>query len=117
MTIYLYTNLSEDNRIDKNLDPVLTLDGTLREGTSTIDPQIMIECASAADINKINFMYIPDFGRYYFVNQKDNVVDKLWNLKAHCDVLMTYAEGIRAHRAIVGRQENVYNKNLNDNNI
>ena len=60
MRIELYTNNSEVEKAVKDLTTLQTLEGTLRETTSILNPTIKIE--GLTDIEKINYMYIPEFG-------------------------------------------------------
>lgn len=113
MTITFYNNASERNAVTKNLTEIATLSGALREESSIIDPKITIASLTNS-IRDINYAYIPDFGRYYFVNEIVSVRNGVWRISMHVDVLMTYAEGIRANSAIIQRNENEYDLKLND---
>ena len=112
MRVELYTNNSEVEKVVKNLTTLQSLEGTLREATSILNPTIKIE--GLTDIDKINYMYIPDFGRYYFVNDIRSIRNNLYEVSAHVDVLMTYAEQIKQQKAVIRRQENVWNTYLDD---
>lgn len=112
MRIELYTNNSEVENLVKDLTTLQTLEGTLREATSILNPTIKIE--GLTDIDKINYMHIPEFGRYYFVNDIRSIRNNLFEVTAHVDVLMTYAEEIKQQRAVIKRQENVWNTYLDD---
>lgn len=112
MRIELYTNNSEVEKLVKDLTTLQTLEGTLREATSILNPTIKIE--GLTDIDKINYMHIPEFGRYYFVNDIRSIRNNLFEISAHVDVLMTYAKEIKQQRAVIRRQENVWNTYLDD---
>lgn len=112
MRVELYINNSEVEKVVKNLTTLQSLEGTLREATSILNPTIKIE--GLTDIDKINYMYIPDFGRYYFVNDIRSIRNNLYEVSAHVDVLMTYAEQIKQQKAVIRRQENVWNTYLDD---
>ena len=113
MIIDLYQNMSERNRLDKDITLVYELTGDLKEDTSIIDPVIKIS-ADVSDMASINYMYIPAFERYYFINDVISINNDICELHAHVDVLSTYKDGIRAQRAIVSRQEKKWNLYLND---
>ena len=112
MRVELYINNSEVEKVVKNLTTLQSLEGTLREATSILNPTIKIE--GLTDIDKINYMYIPDFARYYFVNDIRSIRNNLYEVSAHVDVLMTYAEQIKQQKAVIRRQENVWNTYLDD---
>lgn len=113
MTLELYSNSSEYAALDKELELQLTLTGILREESSIIDPSILVEDLDDY-ITDINYAYIPEFGRYYFITNIESVRNHLWRLSLHVDVLHTYADGIRANSGIIERNENLYDLQLND---
>lgn len=112
MTIRLYRNLSERNFVDKTLEELGVIEGTLREATSIIDPSFTID--SGSGILAVNYIYVEEFARYYFVNNIISTRNLLWELVCHVDVLSTYKNQIRNLSAIVARQEKVYNLYLDD---
>lgn len=113
MTITFYTNGSERNALRKNLEQLLTFEGTLRDTSSLIDPVITVAVVSNL-IPQINYAYIPEFARYYFVNNITSIRNNVWQFEMHIDVLMTYCDAILANHAIIQRNENEYDLQLND---
>ena len=113
MTITLYVNNSEPNKVDKDLSNPINIDGALRDGSSIIDPVIDIELSSG-NIANINYIHIQEWDRYYFVNNISSVVNGLWTLSCHVDVLSSYKKRIKNLSAIIARQQNEYNLYLND---
>lgn len=113
MIIDLYQNLSEKNKLDKALTLISELTGDLKEDTSIIDPVIKIN-ADVSSMASVNYLYIPAFGRYYFINDVISINKDICEIHAHVDVLTTYKDGIRAQNAIVSRQEKKWNLYLND---
>lgn len=114
--ITLYTTLSEKNRIVKELTEYATVHGTLKERTSVMTP--IIRLASGADVlAHVNYLYIPAFERYYFIEEVTSIRTNLTEIRCRCDVLMTYAEGILENEALLKRQENTWNLYLDDGSI
>ena len=113
MTITLYTNNSENNALNKYLTELTTLTGDLREETSVLDPDVLLTHIDEY-IESVNYAYIEEFNRYYFVTGIESVRNNLWRLTCHVDVLYTYREQIRSNRAIVERNEVEYDLKLND---
>ena len=113
MTINFYTNQSEKNRLDKTLVSAFDLNGELKEDCSIIDPVIKI-VSDVSSMASVNYMYIPSFSRYYFINNVISINNEICEVHAHVDVLSTYKDEIRAQRAIVSRQEKKWNLYLND---
>jgi hypothetical protein len=112
-SITLYSNSSENNKVDKSISRLSTFTGTLRDECSIIDPLIVFE-GSLATFAGANYLYIPDFKRYYFIRDITSISNTLVEVSAHVDVLMSFATGIRANRAIIRKNANEYNLYLND---
>lgn len=113
MTIILYTNSSENNALNKELTTLATLSGSLREETSIIDPEITVVDIDSY-IPDLNYAYVAEFNRYYFVTNIESVREGVWKLTMHVDVLYTYKDQILANTAIIERNENEYDLLLND---
>lgn len=113
MNITFYQNISEYNAVNKSIRELATITGTLRDESSIIDPVITI-----SDIDNIvgsmNYAYIPDFNRYYFITNIESVRSNLWRVSFHVDVLYTYRAQIKSNSAIIERNENQYDLKLND---
>lgn len=113
MTIKLYYNSSEVNALEKDISELMEMTGTLKEQSSIIDPVITL-----ANVNNhiltANYAYIPEFGRYYFITNIENVSNNIWRFSFHVDVLYTYSRQIKANHAIIERNENYYDLKLND---
>lgn len=112
-SIKLQRNNSEPNRLTKEITDIMTASGELKAETSIIDPVIMIKC-NLSEVTGCNYMSIPDFGRFYFVNNIRSIRNGLVEFSCHVDVLSTFASQIRDNTAIVSKQENNWNLYLND---
>lgn len=113
MTIKFYNNMSEVNALNKNIDEIISLTGTLREQSSIIDPIINVEGIDSY-LRLINYAYIPEFNRYYFITNIESVRNGVWRIFFHVDVLYTYRAYIRDNYAIIERNEVTYDLKLND---
>ena len=102
MVIKLYKTSSPRKKLVKDLTDGITLTGTLRGQSSVMSPSLQIQ-----DIAVIgyNYCYIPDFGRWYYINGIDALRSNLYELSLGIDVLMTYAAEIRKNYAIVDKVE------------
>lgn len=114
MTITLYKSTAENNRVDKTnyITQVTSLSGTLREQTNILNPSVLIELNT---VPVFNYAYIPEFNRYYFVNNIESYRNNLWRIDMHVDVLMSYHSGIEWLNCLVARNEFTYNDYLVDN--
>ena len=113
--IELYDNWSDSNVVTKNIELRTTLTGTLKDNTSITNPVVLV-AADLIVIGGVNYVKIPSFGRYYFVNDMISVRAGLVEMHLHVDVLMSYDTGIRANTAIIEKQENAncFNLYIND---
>lgn len=111
MQITLYRNTSPLNKISRALGSPLSISGYLREPCDVLNPQIEVEYN--ASLLTYNFVYIPDFGRYYFIN--DSSIDgKKLVLSMHVDVLYTYKNFIENSQCIANRSSSHFNPDVHD---
>lgn len=110
--VSLILNSDPYNKIDKDVTNVIaTYTGSLVDESSIIDPVILVESET---LPGGNYVYIADFGRYYFLKNIESYRTGLWRLSLHVDVLTTYAAGILSSPAIVARSSSNFNMLLND---
>ena len=113
MSVKLCHNSSPVEKIGKNLDSGSSFDCVLKADTSVLKPTIILS-SDAASIKTYNYMYIDDFKRYYFIDDIVSKNNNLWEISGHVDVLETYKAGIKSNKAVIRRQQNIYNLYLND---
>lgn len=112
-SVDLYVNNSPVEKIGKDLTGSHSIsDVLLKRDTSILKPVLVIN--SVQDIFTFNYMYISEFGRYYFIDDIRLVHDNLWEISAHVDVLETYKSAILTNNAVIRRQSLKYNTYLND---
>lgn len=114
MQIKLYTTKSERNRLTKVLNNEVTLTGNLERACDIVNPIIVLEYD--ATLATKNYVYIADYGRYYFIS---NIVfdDETMIIYMHCDVLMSFRADILASIARVIRSASNYDVMIVDNMI
>lgn len=115
MTITLYTNTSSPNTMKKSISAVSgyeNITGVLRDETSIVHPVVQIEGASFPA--NANYMYIAEFGRYYFISNPRSVRNNLWEFDATSDPFYTYRGQIASCGGIVKRSASAYNVMLDD---
>lgn len=143
MNIILYKTASENNLVNKEstLIELLNLEGTLKASTSIINPSIIVEMKMGIEIvtddnitvvyddnvkigllgNSLlldcNYAYIPDFKRYYFIDDIVSVNNKLWNISMSVDTLMSFKEEFLQLEGFITRNEYLYDPKINDNLI
>ena len=105
-TMYFYKSTAEKNRMDKSayLTEIIQSTGTLRRATSIISPEF-------------EFIYnkVPDFNRYYFIDNIVSLRNNVWTLSLSVDVLMSFKEQIKECDGFIARNEFEFNDYLIDN--
>ena len=115
LTIKLQLNNSPANYVDKVVVDVLTLTGTLKEGSSLQTPQIMVEHSGA--ITGVNYARIESFGRSYYITDIHNDHNTIWTISLKSDPLTSFKTQIRACNAIIAKNEKAFNLYLADSNF
>lgn len=101
MDIKLYYNSSDNRCISKKLQNEFLISGTLREETSIINPIITIKNLTPI---RYNYVYIPEFKRYYYINNIESVRNNIWKLYLQVDPLMSFKGDILALKVVVDKQ-------------
>lgn len=101
MDIKLYYNSSDNRCISKQLQNELSITGVLREETSIINPIITIKNLTPI---RYNYVYIPEFKRYYYINNIESVRNNIWRLHLQVDPLMSFKGDILALKVVVDKQ-------------
>lgn len=102
MTINLAHYDGEKNKIQKDISFSVSIPGTLREGSDVVNPSIMVE-SSVDAICGFNYAFIPEFQRYYFIQNFTAFRNNLTIITMTVDVLYTYKESILNSPAIICR--------------
>lgn len=133
LSLTLYKNSSEKNKVNKTLTEIITLEGSLLESTSVINPSIKIyltgerisgyvveDNAEYVVYNGVkltfdsfiydivlsaNYARIADFNRYYFITDIISIRRNIWQIELSCDVLMSYKDDFLKLKAFIGRNE------------
>lgn len=116
MKIILYKTADENVKVSKSLNSPIELNGTLRAECSVLNPTIE-DITPNVNISNYNYARIEDFNRYYYITDIVAVNNKLWKVSLKCDVLMSYADGIRSLKANILRNSSDYNLMLEDNQL
>ena len=124
MQVIFYSNLAEVNRVDKSdyINEIATVEGRLRSRTSVVNPTIEFDIPVVSVYRYIwdcNYIYIPEFCRYYFVNDKSLEYTGLITFSCTVDVLMTFKKDLMKLNAFIVRNEKILDttKYLKDNDF
>ena len=101
----------------KEYDIIDGFSGTMRASISALRPVIDVEISNTLGIMQANYAYIQEFGKFYFIRNKTNVLNDLWRFELEEDVLMTYQGDILNTNGVVERQKDNYDMYLPDPKI
>lgn len=116
MTVNLLINKSEKNKVSKSVSNIMSTTGNIRNNTSITSPVFLIK-GEFSTISQSNYVYVPEFKRYYYIIDMVQVAGNMTEISCHCDVLMSFKYEILNNTAVISRQEVVYNRYLNDPNF
>lgn len=112
LSVQFMINKDPKNKINKTLNEGEEFEFVLKDRTSILRPTLII--GNTTDLYQYNYMYIPEFNRYYFIDDIVSLKNNLWEVSAHVDVLETYKNQILANNAILNRNQFKFNTYLND---
>jgi len=116
INITMYHNHSEKNKVDKICTQVgQILTGSFKNDCDLVNPIIQLNVDIS--IKGVNYIYIEELERFYFVNKIVYIRTGLAEIYCHCDVLSSHKAQIRKNIAIIERQENNFNLYINDAEI
>ena len=89
-TVYFWTSFAKKN--NSTLTPTTgrtQFDCIIKDGSGILNPEIQLDLGLATDPSQFNYCQIPDFERYYYVNEW-YFERGLWTATLTVDVLATY---------------------------
>lgn len=108
MTLQLFNTTSDKRKLHKNKTEIDTISCKIKQGTSILNPIVIINKLSTKKIVRCNYAYIRELQRYYFINDIVESTGQLMELHMHVDVLQSYESDIKSISTLILRQENVY---------
>ena len=90
MDIELYRCKSPKNKLNKTLEKTVTISATIYEYEQNRNR--LSFRFTVSDVGEFNYIYIPDYRRYYFVESVSLSENGVNVYECECDYLMTYKE-------------------------
>ena len=101
MTLILYNYSGDRNVLHKSLTNGVSMTGSLTEPSNVVRPTIIIDSDDGAfDPATMNYAYIQEFHRYYFIQDVTALTNNLWQVTMKSDVLKSFEtqiEGLNAY--------------------
>lgn len=114
MQIQLKVTTDAPNVLSKTLIDYETLTGSIKEDTDIINPTFLI---NHVGIPTTNYCFIPEFGRYYFINDIVVKSENLFYLVCSVDPLQSFRNDILNAEVIATRSSSWYDNYLPDNMV
>lgn len=110
--LYQFDKAENSTMVPTADTPSITMQGRPREPFSVTAPVFGVQGADVGIIN-YDFAYIPDFGRYYHINNW-TFAGGLWHATLSVDVLASYRDQIRSSSQYVTRSADEFDGNITD---
>lgn len=102
-TINFYSYNGHPNTINKQLGEFTAIEGDLRQTFDVLRPTVTLRKQPRPTFN---YCYIPDLGRYYFVDRVSFEGNNAYELSLLVDVLQTYKDEIKNATGNITRRDN-----------
>ena len=104
MLVQLMQCASENSVIRKKLSTIQTVNCVFKEDSSIINPVIILDYNSQS-MNSVNYMYIPTFDRYYYMQDIRALTGGRYMVTCKLDVLQSFASDILSLLVVVDKQK------------
>lgn len=116
MEVLLFSMLEDKKKLFKNnYIQLATCDFKIEQDCSILTPLFLIGKEKCPEYYKVNYCYIPEWGRYYFVDEVVTCKGGLLQFQCSVDCLNTYRTEIAGITTLIERQESIKNMSINDN--
>lgn len=102
MLVYFYTNLSNDNVINKDIKLIVSKNIVFRTVINEKNPVLLLHNHL---LDGVNYVEIPNFKRYYFIEHMEAYNNQLSLVYLTTDLLMTYQNEILNNDVIITATE------------
>lgn len=102
MKVNFYNNQSNENVINKNLKLISSRDIIFRMAINEKTPMLILHRST---IDGVNYVGIPDFKRYYYIEHVEPYNNVLSRIYLNTDLLMTYKDEIINNQVLITATE------------
>lgn len=116
MNIDLMYNYSENNCINKVIATIDSVTDAVIKGDISVEKPTIILKYDGNIRGNINYLYIPEFNRYYFISDIVNLTGNRYEVMCEVDVLESFKFFILSLNCIIDKQQNdnMVDKYIND---
>ena len=95
MIITLFNVTDSQDTVNKTLSNGFDIEVKLKGDFNIVNPDVVL-LLDGFDIRNYNYVSIPEFGRFYFIDTVTNLNRRMYRLVCSCDVLQTYGAEVMA---------------------
>lgn len=106
MIVHIYKCSDSRNTLNKTLTDEKEITANANRDVDIINPVMML--VTVENIAEYNYIYIPEFQRYYFIESMKVNRTGIYEVNLHEDVLFTYRDKIKECKGLI----TVSNKNV-----
>lgn len=116
MQVILYCNLSDKKTKDKIKNQLTQLiSATAKGDIDILHPEILLKYDPTYITSNVNYCYIADYGRYYFVDTPTLLTGGEILLSCEIDVLSSWTQYVNNITTLIERQEFINSPLVSDN--
>lgn len=116
LIIKLYQNNSNNKYVNKDITLISTLESvSFRHDVDILEPTIILDGWLEPYFKLVNYLYIERYGRYYYVTGIKALTGQRVEISLQCDELMSWKDIFLNLPATIGRQSNIFDTYLKDN--
>lgn len=113
MEIVAYSVSDVNNTLDREISDGTTIEGTIKNSPfSILNPTFLLKSKYNDGFFPFNYLYVPTFGRYYFITNVEIINTSMVSVSCKVDVLKTYANTIKSSSGLVTKSTD-FNKLVN----
>lgn len=112
--VTLYYNADKTIVAQKHLTSIGSYSGDFRATADVLRPTLIIQGEISISAN---YVYIPDFRRYYYISERREITKDLTEFSLYVDVRKSFYNNLMSNKGIVARNTNNYNMYLRDDKI
>lgn len=115
MNITFYKNMSDKRKLNKALTRVGNpISCSVKDPCSLLRPVITITKNALPSWNRVNYAYIDDFDRYYFMGTPQMDTAGRLTVELEVDAISSNKAAILGVKCVIARSETLYNKMIVD---
>lgn len=116
MKIQLCLNTSENNTVGKVYTTLATVDCIVKNDCSMSNPTFILQYYGA-NLTKVNYIYVADWGRYYYTREREILTGSRYEIDGVIDTLESFKADIKRLNVILDHTQATGKNNYLPSNV